>query len=212
MTFWEKAFWIRKARLRNLLSIAQSLTKPSISYLISVFCGLIIKLDFLSLVPMLPVCLWRASCHLAKIIAVQVSIHAMLTLVTVRRQSSFPLSDMFASTRTATATTTARAVCGCIVWVFAVFPRSGPRRALIRIVSKWAVWKIYRKLINVNSYYRPIIWQEAFLLTSFYQRMNDLCFRNIFNLGITKDISGKKLSKLEKLQSLVAKCCKIRKI
>ena len=42
--------------------------------------------------------------------------------------------------------------------------------------------------------------------------MNDLRFRKIFNLGITKDISGKKLSKLEKLQSLVAKCCKIRKI
>ncbi len=42
--------------------------------------------------------------------------------------------------------------------------------------------------------------------------MDDLRFRQIFNLGITKDISGKKLSKLEKLQSLVAKCCKIRKI
>ena len=42
--------------------------------------------------------------------------------------------------------------------------------------------------------------------------MDDLRFRKIFNLGITKDISGKKLSKLEKLQSLVAKCCKIRKI
>ena len=33
--------------------------------------------------------------------------------------------------------------------------------------------------------------------------MDDLRFRKIFNLGITKDISGKKLSKLEKLQSLV---------
>ncbi len=42
--------------------------------------------------------------------------------------------------------------------------------------------------------------------------MDDLRFRKIFNLGITKDISGKKLSKLEKLQSLVAKCCKIRQI
>ena len=42
--------------------------------------------------------------------------------------------------------------------------------------------------------------------------MDDLRFRKIFNLGITKDISGKKLSKLEKLQSLVAKCYKIRKI
>ena len=42
--------------------------------------------------------------------------------------------------------------------------------------------------------------------------MDDLRFRKIFNLGITKDISGKKLSKLEKLQILVAKCCKIRKI
>ena len=42
--------------------------------------------------------------------------------------------------------------------------------------------------------------------------MDDLGFRKFFNLGITKDISGKKLSKLEKLQSLVAKCCKIRKI
>jgi hypothetical protein len=42
--------------------------------------------------------------------------------------------------------------------------------------------------------------------------MDDLRFRKIFNLGITKDIFGKKLSKLEKLQSLVAKCCKIRKI
>jgi hypothetical protein len=40
----------------------------------------------------------------------------------------------------------------------------------------------------------------------------DLRFRKIFNLGITKDIFEKKLSKLEKLQSLVAKCCKIRKI
>ncbi len=38
--------------------------------------------------------------------------------------------------------------------------------------------------------------------------MDDLRFRKIFNLGITKDISGKKLSKLEKLQILVAKCCK----
>ena len=28
--------------------------------------------------------------------------------------------------------------------------------------------------------------------------MDDLHFRKIFNLGITKDISGKKLSKLEK--------------
>ena len=43
-------------------------------------------------------------------------------------------------------------------------------------------------------------------------RMGDLRFRKIFNLGITKDISANKLSKLEKLQSLVAKCCKIRKI
>ena len=42
--------------------------------------------------------------------------------------------------------------------------------------------------------------------------MDDLRFRKNFNLGITKDIFGKKLSKLEKLQSLVAKCCKIRKI
>ncbi len=43
--------------------------------------------------------------------------------------------------------------------------------------------------------------------------MDDLQrFRKIFNLGITKDISGKKLSKLEKLQILVAKCCKTRKI
>jgi hypothetical protein len=42
--------------------------------------------------------------------------------------------------------------------------------------------------------------------------MDDLRFGQIFNLGITKNISGKKLSKLEKLQSLVAKCCKIRKI
>ncbi len=40
--------------------------------------------------------------------------------------------------------------------------------------------------------------------------MDDLRLRKNFNLGITKDISGKKLSKLEKLQSLVAKCCKIR--
>ncbi len=42
--------------------------------------------------------------------------------------------------------------------------------------------------------------------------MDDLRFRKIFNLGITKDISGKKLSKLEKLQNLVAKFCKIRRI
>ncbi len=45
-----------------------------------------------------------------------------------------------------------------------------------------------------------------------FESMDDLRFRKIFNLGITKDISGKKLSKLEKLQSLVAKFCKIRKI
>ncbi len=45
-----------------------------------------------------------------------------------------------------------------------------------------------------------------------YTLMDDLRFRKIFNLGVTKDISGKKLSKLEKLQSLVVKCCKIRKI
>jgi hypothetical protein len=45
-----------------------------------------------------------------------------------------------------------------------------------------------------------------------FEGMDDLRFRKIFNLGITKDIFGKKLSKLEKLQSLVAKCCKIRKI
>jgi hypothetical protein len=44
------------------------------------------------------------------------------------------------------------------------------------------------------------------------QAMDDLRFRKIFNLGITKDIFGKKLSKLKKLQSLVAKCCKIWKI
>ena len=42
--------------------------------------------------------------------------------------------------------------------------------------------------------------------------MDNLRFRKNFNLGITKDISGKKLAKLEKLQSLVAKSCKIRKI
>ncbi len=42
--------------------------------------------------------------------------------------------------------------------------------------------------------------------------MDDLRFRKNFNLGVTKDISGKKLSKLEKLQILVAKFCKIRKI
>ncbi len=40
--------------------------------------------------------------------------------------------------------------------------------------------------------------------------MDDLRFRKIFVLGITKDITRKKLSKLEKLQSLVAKCCKLR--
>ncbi len=45
-----------------------------------------------------------------------------------------------------------------------------------------------------------------------FEGMDDLRFRKILNLGITKNISGKKLSKLEKLQSLVAKCCKIRKI
>ena len=33
--------------------------------------------------------------------------------------------------------------------------------------------------------------------------MDDLRLRKIFNLGITKDISGKKLSKLEKLQNVV---------
>ena len=42
--------------------------------------------------------------------------------------------------------------------------------------------------------------------------MDDLRFRKIFNPGVTKDISRKKFSKLEKLQILVAKCCKIRKI
>ncbi len=31
------------------------------------------------------------------------------------------------------------------------------------------------------------------------ERMDDLRFRKKFNLGITKEISGKKLSKLEKL-------------
>ncbi len=36
--------------------------------------------------------------------------------------------------------------------------------------------------------------------------VDDFRFRKNFNLGKTKDISGKKLSKLEKLQSLVAKC------
>ncbi len=46
---------------------------------------------------------------------------------------------------------------------------------------------------------------------SFNMSMDDLRFRKIFNLGITKNISGKKLSKLEKLQSLVAKCCKYGK-
>ncbi len=46
-----------------------------------------------------------------------------------------------------------------------------------------------------------------------YFIMDDLRFIKIFNLGITlKDISRKKLLKLEKRQSLVAKCCKIRKI
>ena len=35
--------------------------------------------------------------------------------------------------------------------------------------------------------------------------MDDLHFRENFNLGITKDISGKKLSKLEKLQN----CCEM---
>ena len=35
-----------------------------------------------------------------------------------------------------------------------------------------------------------------------YTTMDDLRFRKIFNLGITKDIFGKKLSKLEKLQRL----------
>ncbi len=50
------------------------------------------------------------------------------------------------------------------------------------------------------------------ILVNYTYEMDDLRFRKKFNLGITKDISGKKLSKLEKLQSLVAKCCKIRKI
>ena len=49
-------------------------------------------------------------------------------------------------------------------------------------------------------------------ITMNYLTMDDLRFRKIFNLGITKDISGKKLSKLEKLQDLVAKCSKIWKI
>ncbi len=41
--------------------------------------------------------------------------------------------------------------------------------------------------------------------------MDDLRFRKIFNLGITKDISGKKLSKLEKLQILVRNVVKYGK-
>ena len=49
-------------------------------------------------------------------------------------------------------------------------------------------------------------------LKDMFQGIDDLRFRKIFNLGITKNIFGKKLSKLEKLQSLVRKCCKIRKI
>ena len=51
-----------------------------------------------------------------------------------------------------------------------------------------------------------------FIYTNYDSIMDDLRFTKIFNLGITKDISRKKLSLLEKRQSLVAKCCKIRKI
>ncbi len=55
-------------------------------------------------------------------------------------------------------------------------------------------------------------WTRSAVHACITRKMDDLRFRKKFNLGITKDISGKKLSKLEKLQSLVAKCCKIRKI
>ena len=59
---------------------------------------------------------------------------------------------------------------------------------------------------------RPALLFYLPSVTPHARAMDDLRFRNIFYLGITKDISGKKLSKLEKLQILVAKCCKIRKI
>ena len=35
-----------------------------------------------------------------------------------------------------------------------------------------------------------------------HRAMDDLRFRKIFNLGITKDISGKKLSKLKKIRKV----------
>jgi exonuclease VII large subunit len=76
-------------------------------------------------VPIFPMPLGRASCDLDQIIAIQVPVHSMLVDVAVRRESSFPLSDMFASTRAATATTAAWATCRCVVRVLAVFAGRG---------------------------------------------------------------------------------------
>jgi hypothetical protein len=75
-------------------------------------------------------------------------------------------------------------------------------------------YKIKLKQSNCERNGKTILCFEHFLSQKKPNCLliDDLRFRKIFNLGTTKDIFGKKLSKLEKLQSLVAKCCKIRKI
>ena len=61
-------------------------------------------------------------------------------------------------------------------------------------VTNFAYKHFLQILQNIEfTYAKFLLWE-----------MDDLRFRKIFNLGITKDIFGKKLSKLEKLQSLVA--------
>ena len=76
--------------------------------------------------------------------------------------------------------------------------------------------EVSKQVTGTRSRGRGFGSPKNFLVINFgnrlVNRMDDLRFRKISNLGITKDISGKKLSKSEKPQSLVAKCCKIRKI
>lgn len=95
------------------------------SYLISTSSGLVIKFYFLSLMPTLHVFLWRASCDLHEVITVQIPVKSVFVLVAVRRQPSFPLSDVFAGARTTSAATTARTSCGCVVRIVALFARCG---------------------------------------------------------------------------------------
>ncbi len=70
----------------------------------------------------------------------------------------------------------------------------------------------YTNLKFPNIFFHDRYTARCYFDTNYDSIMDDFRFRKIFNLGITKDISRKKLSKLEKRQSLVAKCCKIRKI